>query len=412
MRRAPVTCNSDWVPRFEPFPALRYPHTAFDRVIAPPYDVLSDADVDELEQRDPHNIVHVDVPRERDGDARYAAAGERLRQWVAEQVLTVDREPSFTLYRLKFVDATGVDRDIVGVLGALEVVDEGAGRVLPHERTTKKASTDRLDLTRATAANLSPVWGLSLAEGLTELLTEPGEVMGSLSVDGVTHTVERVTDEARVAAISAMVWSDDVLIADGHHRYGVARVYRDEIRERTGSNDTDAELTLAFVNELVDDQLSVEAIHRIYRGIDRADLVAALGAGFEMSDAGPVSAATLAEMEQRGALCLVDAAGNGTWLMPRATVFDDVRALDGAWLEHLLDATSASVTYQHGVDEVKQLVADDSTVAAAVLIRPVSVAEIERTAREGLLMPPKSTFFTPKLRTGLVVRPMDLPVDD
>ena len=84
-------------------------------------------------------------------------------------------------------------RDLVGVIGALEVVDEGAGGVLPHERTTPKASTDRLDLTRATRANLSPVWGLSLAAGLTGLLQEPGELVGEVTVDGVVHRVERVT---------------------------------------------------------------------------------------------------------------------------------------------------------------------------------------------------------------------------
>jgi uncharacterized protein (DUF1015 family) len=87
-------------------------------------------------------------------------------------------------------------------------------------------------------------------------------------------------------------------------------------------------------------------------------------------------------------------------------VFDDVRALDGLWLERVFADTSANVTYQHGVRELHELIAADDAVTAAILIRPVAVAEIERTAREGLLMPPKSTFFTPKLLTGLVVRPL------
>jgi uncharacterized protein (DUF1015 family) len=395
------------VPRFEPFSALRYASADLNDVIAPPYDVLSDADVDALEARDPYNIVHVDVPRERDGDDRYRAAGERLRSWVADGVLTRDPEPSFTLYRMSFTDATGTHREIVGVLGALEVVDEGAGEVLPHERVTHKASTDRLDLTRATLANMSPIWGLSLASGLTRLLTEPGEPLGSVEFDGVLHTVERVNDPARVAAISAMVWTDDVLIADGHHRYGVARRYRDEVRQATGSEETTAELTLAFVNELVAEQLSVEAIHRVYRDISVDEMVAALSIGFDIAPAGTVTAATLAEMDRRGALCLVDRSGQGSWLTPKPGAFAAVRALDGVWLEHLLDTTSASVTYQHGVSELQTLIEADLTVTAAILIRPVSVAEIERTAREGLLMPPKSTFFTPKLRTGLVVRPLD-----
>ncbi len=109
-------------------------------------------------------------------------------------------------------------------------------------------------------------------------------------------------------------------------------------------------------------------------------------------------------MERDGYLVLHTAAG--TWTMsPTPGAFDDVRSLDGAWLEATLADTPADVTYQHGLEEVLTAVAD-GRASAAVLIRPVSIAEIERTAREGLLMPPKSTFFTPKLKTGLVIRPL------
>ncbi|MEO6571019.1 MAG: DUF1015 domain-containing protein [Ilumatobacteraceae bacterium] len=395
------------MPRFEPFPALRYRDADLDAVIAPPYDVLSEADVDALEARSPHNIVHVDVPRERDGDDRYRMAGDLLRRWVADGVMERDDRSSFTLYRMSFVDVVGRPRSIVGVLGGVEVEEYGVGGVLPHERITPKASTDRLDLTRATVANMSPVWGLSLAAGLTDLLQEPGELMGELVVDGVTHRVERVTDADRIAAISSAVSSDDVLIADGHHRYGVAQTYRTETRERTGRTDTPAEDTLMFVSELVADQLSVEAIHRVYRGISGDDLLAALDAVFDTTSSGPVTNETLAEMDARGSLCLVWPDGNGRWLTPKPGAFPGVRSLDGVWLEHVLDSTSADVGYQHGISELHELLASDPSITAAVLIRPVSVAEIERTAREGVVMPPKSTFFTPKLRTGLVVRPLD-----
>jgi uncharacterized protein (DUF1015 family) len=161
---------------------------------------------------------------------------------------------------MKFTDSTGKARNVVGVIGALEVVDEGAGGVLPHERTTPKAKTDRLELTRATDANLSPVWGLSLANGLSTLLSEPGELVGSVVDDlGVIHSVERVADGARIAAISSAISSHPVVIADGHHRYAVSRTYRDETRERLNSKSSGAELTMTYVNELIDEQLSVAA---------------------------------------------------------------------------------------------------------------------------------------------------------
>ena len=390
------------VPRFEPFRAVRYaPSIDLDAVVAPPYDVLSDADVDALAARDPHNIVHVDVPR--GGPDRYDIAGGLLRTWLGEGVFVRDEEPTFTLYRMRFTDATGVRRDLVGVVGGLQVVDEGAGGVLPHERTTPKASTDRLDLTRATDANLSPVWGLSLATGLTDLLVEPAEAVGAVTVDDVEHVVERVADPGRIAAIREHLAGDDVLIADGHHRYSVARTFRDEMRATTGRRDTPAEETLAFVGELVAEQLSIEAIHRLYAGAPFAAVRAALGEHFELAPAPPPSPSTLAEMVAEGRLVLVGPAGSAEWLVPRPGVFDDVRALDGAWLEHALDGSGVEVDYQHGLDEVLAALAA-GRATAAVLIRPVDIAEIERTAREGVLMPPKSTFFTPKLRTGLVLR--------
>lgn len=403
-----ATCQPGTVPRFEPFRALRYAATIdLDAVIAPPYDVLSDADVDALEARDDHNIVHVDVPR--GDDDRYRRAAERLRAWIDEGVLVADDTSTFTLYRMSFTDATGASRELVGVLGGLEVVDEGAGGVLPHERTTPKASTDRLDLTRATQTNLSPVWGLSLSAGLTEVLAEPGEVVGTVTVDDVVHRVERVGDPARVAAIAAAVGADDVLIADGHHRYGISRTHRDEVRHATNDGDTPAEQTLAFVGELSREQLSIEAIHRLYTGVDADALASILDRRFTRSPAPDPSPALLAEMESRGALVLVRPDGSAEWLDPRPGAFDDVRSLDGAWLEATLaDASAAGepvpeVTYQHGVSEVVDALAE-GRADAAVLIRPVSIEEIERTAREGLLMPPKSTFFTPKLRTGFVIR--------
>ena len=391
------------MPRFEPFRALRYaPGTDLAAVVAPPYDVLSGADVEELAARDPHNIVHVDVPR--GGADRYEQAAATLRSWVDGGVLAADDAASFTLYRMRFTDAAGAARDLVGVLGGLEIVDEGAGGVLPHERTTPKASTDRLDLTRATGANLSPVWGLSLARGLTELLLEPGEAVGAVVVDGVEHRVERVTDPGRVEAIRAQLATDDVLIADGHHRYAISRTYRDEIRSAAGGGGP-AEQTLAFVGELTPEQLSIEAIHRVYRAVALDDLLAALDRRFDRAEAPSPTPSQLAELEERGALALWRPDGRAEWLTPRPGAFDGVRSLDGAWLEATFADTHAEVEYQHGLTEVGAVLAAGGATAA-VLIRPVSIDEIERTAREGLLMPPKSTFFTPKLRTGFVVRPL------
>ncbi len=388
------------MPRFEPFRALRY--AAADRLAtltSPPYDVLSPSDIEAYAASDPHNVVHVDDPRVVHADAPdpYAESARLLREWVADGTLVHDAEPTLTIHRMRFTDSAGAVRETVGVLGGLEVVDAGAGGVLPHERTTPKDSSDRLDLTRATKANLSPVWGLSLASGLTDALSAPADEVGRVTLDRVEHVLERVTDPERLAAVEALIGSDDVLIADGHHRYGVARAYRDEVGTAA------ATLTLTYVQELTPDQLSIAAIHRLYEGLSLEDVRATLARSFDLSPAPELPPeALLRAMFRRGALVLVGPDG-AEWLDPREGAFDGIRALDGAWLEHAFEGSGAQVRYQHGVEEVAAAVRD-GRATAAVLIRPTSVAEIMRTAREGVLMPPKSTFFTPKLPTGFVIR--------
>ena len=395
------------MPRFEPFAALRYStdgSTDITALTSAPYDVFDEDQRANYAATDPHNIVLLDYPIDADGPSRYQLSADRLNEWRKGGHIVSDDSATFSIYRMTFIDEVGTERTTVGVIGALEVVDEGTGGVLPHERTTPKAKTDRLDLTIATHANLSPVWGLSLTSGLTAALSEPGEVVAQCTdEEGVHHVLERVSDPARIATISRLVSENPVLIADGHHRYAISRTFRDQ--SRTAGNPQGAELTMTYVAELVQDQLSVAAIHRLY-DIDNASLLSVLSSYYVTAEAGKVGSHTISEMDSRGSLCLVSPDGTGTFLTPRADIFAGVRDMDSARLEHALRNTDHSVTYQHGVTEVvNKLAAGIAT--SAILIRPVSLAEIRRTADTGELMPPKSTFFTPKLRTGMVMRDLN-----
>lgn len=393
------------MPRFEPFHALRYTDQGnLDVFCAPPYDVLSDDDRKQLSAQSAQNIVHIDLPIAVPPQDAYSNASHLLQSWIEGGVLQRDEEPSLTLYRTSFIDTTGEHRNIVGVIGALEVVDEGSGGVLPHEQTTPKAKTDRLDLTRATDANLSPVWGLSTKIGLSTFLTEPGEPVGSIiDANGVIHSVERIVEKSRIEAICAAVSSSPVVIADGHHRYAISRTFRDEVRARTQSKGTGAELTLTYINELVEEQLSVAAIHRFYSGASADELRVALSRFYTFEASPSIDDKTLQEMNTRGCLVFIDDQLKTAWMTPKHGVFESIRELDSARLEYALAGVDHTVGFQHGATEVQELV-KGGIATAAILIRPVSVDEIKRTANEGLLMPPKSTFFTPKLRTGLVMR--------
>jgi hypothetical protein len=155
---------------------------------------------------------------------------------------------------------------------------------------------------------------------------------------------------------------------------------------------------------LAPEHLFVQAIHRLLTDIPvGTDLLAALAPFFAVSPAGPVSTGTLADLETHGALCLVHPDGTGTYLRPIAEAFAGERDLDTARLERALATVTHTKAYQHGVDNILNAVTQ-GRAQYGVLLRPVPIAEIERTAHEGLLMPPKSTFFAPKPKTGLVFR--------
>ena len=191
--------------------------------------------VDALAARDEHNIVARRRARRRRRPLRAGGRDARRldRRRHARRRRRADVHAVPHALRRRHRRRT---RELVGVIGGLEVVDEGAGGVLPHERTTPKASTDRLDLTRATRSNLSPVWGLSLAGGLTDAARRSGRAGRHGHRRRRQHTRRAGHRPGpRSPAITALVGSSDVLIADGHHRYGIARMYRDEIRDATGS---------------------------------------------------------------------------------------------------------------------------------------------------------------------------------
>jgi len=394
------------MPIFRPFRGLRFVSEHFAESVAPPYDVLSSDDVRKLRASASTNITWIDVPLPEDGDDPYQIAAETLTTWCRSGVLIRDDMQAFTIYRMSFADESGTQRTISGVIGALEVVPEGAGGVLPHERTTPKASTDRLELTIATNANLSPVWGLSRASGLSRLLETPGEHLGRVTVDGVTHTVERVSEPERVAEIEKLVSAADVLIADGHHRYGVARQFRSHVDQRELNLSTDASTTMVFVNEMSPEQLAIAAIHRLYTNVNANALRDTLLKSYASIASIPADKHVLEEMARSAAIALVTDSSEVELFVPRDDANLGDRDLDGARLEQAFASLDHTVAYQHGVEHVVEAVRSGEA-SAGILIRPVPFDEIVRTAERGDLMPPKSTFFTPKLLTGLVIRQME-----
>jgi uncharacterized protein (DUF1015 family) len=397
------------VPEFKPFRGIRYDTTRspIEAVTAPPYDVIDAADRAALVARDPHNVVRIDLPDEADGPGRYEAAARTFDEWLTEGVLVRDDADSFYVYRMDYTDDAGRPAHTLGVLGALALSRPGEGDILPHEHTTPKAKTDRLDLLRATRVNLSTIWGLSLTPGLTELCrvdTGPDETW--TDEDDVTHTLWRVSDPERCRRIADAVAASAIVVADGHHRYETSVAYADE-RRAARDEVEGAAFAMCYVVELTEGELTVRPIHRLLDGVDALTLTAALEASFVRSDAGAIGPDITARMAEAGALCLVAPDGSGTFLVPRPGAFDGVDDLDSARLAHALEGLDGvEVRYQHGVDRILGALAAGSA-SFGVLLRPATVAQIEANAHSARRMPPKTTFFHPKPRTGPVFRPTD-----
>jgi uncharacterized protein (DUF1015 family) len=406
-----TVCHYEVVATFEPFPAIRYDQSSVDlaEVISPPYDVIDDALRAELASRSNHNAVRIDLPADEGGANRYDVAQRLLQDWQTEGVLVTDDQPTFTIYRMSYVDDAGQPRHTTGVIGALELSPPGTD-ILPHEHTTPKAKSDRLDMLRYCRANTSAIWGLSLTKGLTDLLPvdEPPDA-DVTDETGVRHTVWVVEDPTAIAAISAGVAAQPVVVADGHHRYETSLAYKGE-REQTYAGDAGlAGATLAYVVELVEDELTVRAIHRLLSGLPAGvDLLTELTPWFEPIGPPPADVPVTASMAEAGALCVV-LADREVLIRPRAEALADARDLDSARLDVALAGIAATndidldLRFQHGPDNVRRAVRSGE-VQAGVLLRPATVAQIDATAHGGERMPPKTTFFHPKPKTGLVFR--------
>ncbi len=392
---------------FQPFAGVRYDLDKVDLadVVAPPYDVIDAAGRARLEARSPYNAVRVELAADEDGDERYEAVHRRFDGWLTEGVLLRDPEPAFYLYRMGWHDDAGRPHQTTGVLGALELSTPDRGQVLPHERTMGKPKDDRLSLLRTTRANLSAVWTLSLAAGLSDLLDVSRPPLDRCTdEDGVHHRLWRITQPAALTAITDAVGSAPVVIADGHHRYETALAYRDERTAAAGGARGDYDLIMAFVVELSEEQLQVRPIHRLLRGLpDGFDLGGALAPFFDVVDIGSDGGQLTDRMADAGGLALVEA-NRASLLVPRngSATDPDAARLDRA----LASLPSHDLAFHHAPDAVAEMVRSGDA-QAGVLLRPVPMDLIAEAARAGRRMPEKTTFFAPKLRTGLVFRRLE-----
>ena len=440
------------MPDLRPFRALRFdPSSVGDigAVVAPPYDVIDAATRARLISRHPANVVRLDMPVEETGDQpddRYRRAARTLATWRSDGTLRKDPHPSVYAYEQSYrVPGTAIERTQRGFFARLKLESFGPeSGVLPHERTLTAPKEDRYKLLRATGVNTSPVVGLfddpsdGTAVRLATVAAGPPDV-DVTDDDGVRHRLWALPaagdGPASVVAgeLLAAAEAGPITIADGHHRYETAVHYRDERRmSRSCEEDPPFDYLLVLMLEATHQDLTVLPTHRLVRGIGSEAAAGVRARARDLVDVETVGSSDelLARMagsdggsgDRDGGRFGLWTRDGGALLSARRSAFEPLlpaggealRSLDvtllGVALEQLasLDAeavASGAVDYTKSAADAIAAVDADDGVDAAFLLEPTPVASIEAVAREGDVMPQKSTYFYPKALTGLVINP-------
>ena len=421
-------------------------------MVAPPYDVINPADQRRFYRQDAHNVVRLIAgevrPTDTPEDNKYTRAAGFFEQWLAEGVLRREASPGFFVYSHRFVDPiSGQARVRRGILGVVELEPFGSG-VLPHEQTHARAKADRLSLTRAVVANLSPVFALyedpqsAVGPIIAPAMAEPPR-LSIMGEDGDQHTVWSISGAERFHGLADVFRTSRLYIADGHHRYETALNFRNKQRLDHPEAPPDAAFNyvLMLLVDVADPGLTILPTHRLLHDFERFDpaLASRLAIRHRVTPR-PDRAKLLAAMQEatpghRIGIALRptpaptreispsplagEGRGGGSWYtvdIDRATSADPVSRLDVSVLHNEilerelgLEATDVEqeryLSYSRDVGVLLDRV-ETGAGQAAFLLRPPAVSDVVEVARAGQVMPQKSTYFFPKPASGIVFNPL------
>jgi uncharacterized protein (DUF1015 family) len=413
----------------EPLRALHYnleKTGGLQDVVAPPYDVIDSEQRAELERKSPYNVVRIDLPQ---GDDPYEAAARELAQWREEQVVVRDDDPALWVLEQDYTGPDGQRRRRSGFLARVRIEDYGAGRIRPHERTHPGPKEDRLRLTRATRANLSPIFSLfSDRDQAAWRALEPSTTAPpwgqATDEDGTENRLWRVTNSQAITAVQAGLADAELLIADGHHRYETARTYAEEI-----GGEGPQRYVLMDLVALEDPGLTVFPTHRLLkelRGDQRETLADAIRRDFDVEEL--VSLDRLvpeadpervrmgyidAQLRRPFMLTLKDQEAVNAALPGRSEAYRhlDTAVLEALILKGALGMSDEDIDHLHQLDYARNAkeaisLVQAGTYDAAFLMAPVPIDRVQAIAAGGETMPPKSTYFFPKVPTGLIFNPL------
>lgn len=408
-----------------PFRGILYnpDKTSGDEVTAPPYDIIAPEFKEDLYEKSPFNIVRVDFGKEMPGDApdsnKYTRSASYLEKWVREGVLVRDEKPSFYVYEIAY-QLSGETRILRGILALVKIEDLGKG-VYPHEATHSKPKADRLDLMRSCLANISPIYSLynSPARVTSQIIEgiEDAPYLTAHDTDGATHKLYKISDEAQIRLITAELCDKPIFIADGHHRYEVALEFRNEMRRKMDASQCPGEeqkpwdYVMMFLANMADDGISVLPTHRMVKGLFTDDILARLERDFlvRQMEMGQDLSKVLSKEGRNSFGLYIDSEKKWYVLKYRGADLGDIhealKGLDVVILHELIlkrDLGITDVAYEMDENEAIRRVRNGD-FDAAFFLNPTGVEDVERVAMSNMRMPPKSTYFYPKLLTGMVI---------
>jgi uncharacterized protein (DUF1015 family) len=415
----------------QPLRALHYdPEVAgpIGDLVAPPYDVIDAEQRAELAARSSHNVVEIDLPQAAgDGDP-YAHAAELFEQWRRQGAIIQDDEPALWVLRQDYTGPDGRQLTRHGFFCRIRVEEYGPGRIRPHERTHPGPREDRLRLTRATKTNLSPIFVLysdqtGAARQAVDAATQAEPEAHVTDAEGTKHTLWRLGDETAIATIQDALEDAELLIADGHHRYETARVYAEEI-----GGEGPHRYVLACLVALEDPGLTVFPTHRLVKDTtpgQQEELANVLRRDFAIervdrdaiapdNGGGPAAYGYIdAHFRQPFHLALKDQSIADEALdgFPEPYRRLDAAVLEALLLKGPLELTDDDISHLHRFGYARDAaqavgLVESGEFDLAFLLRATPVEQVREVAQSGATMPPKSTYFYPKLLTGLLFNPL------
>ncbi len=424
------------MPEIRPFKGLRYnPETAGDmgNIICPPYDIIPSSMQQELYDSSEYNAVRLELPKE---DDPYGAAAERLAQWMQEGVLMQDDEPALYPYYQTYTDPEGNTYTRKGFFCALRLYEFGEKKVLPHERTLSGPKKDRLNLFKRTQSNISSIFGLYADEELQadkaiEAFAAVHDPIVDAAFQGVRNRLWKVTDPGIVSTVQQVLLDRQVYIADGHHRYETGVNYRNLRAEDNPSHtgDEPCNFILIYLANIYDEGLIIFPLHRMVHSLEQFSpdgLIDTLSTNFEVKPLGgreelrqyldgEASNHVFGVVTSRGVWGIRLKVEPVTLLgdsVPSPLLRLSVVVLHELILQRMLGITpeamksQANVIYEEDDRKVFEAV-EKGDIQAGFIVKPTTVQQVLDISAEGEVMPQKSTYFYPKIMTGMVMHKLD-----